>query len=138
MNTRKHFGFTLIELLIAIAVLAIIVTIATNSYLSHIRKSRRTEALTTLLSMQLAEEHWRTYNTTYGSLAQVWSNVQYTTNNYYQLSISGNTATGYTLTATAQGGQANDTESGTSCATLTLTVSNGTITKSPSSCWLTN
>ena len=128
-------GFTLVEIMITVALIGIISTIAFVSYSGYILKARRTEAVQTLLSMQLAEEQYRSENATYGTIAQVWNNVTTTENGFYNLAISGNTATAYTLTATAVGNQANDAQDGTSCTALSLAVNNNTITKTPLVCW---
>lgn len=128
-------GFSILEMMIVVVILAILTILALSLYTSNIRQGRRSDAVNTLLAMSLAEERYRTINTTYGTLAQVWGGVTTSTQGYYTLSISGTSATGYTLTATANGDQANDAASGTSCATLTLTSANGTVTESPAACW---
>lgn len=132
---QKRLGFSLIELLIAIAIVSILSTVAVWSYNSYIRKSRRTDGISTLLGMSLAQEKYRMNNSTYGTLAQIWGGNSTSDEGFYTLSISNVTATGYTLSATPTGDQANDTEDGTSCSPLTLTVSSGTITKAPAVCW---
>ena len=83
----------------------------------------------------MQEEKYRGYNSTYGTLANVWGGVTTTSNGYYALAINNPTSTGYTITATAQGQQANDTQNGTSCSLLTLTVNNMVITHTPGICW---
>jgi len=134
-TVSKHNGFTLIELMIAVAIIAILATISTILYTSYVRKGRRIDAVNTLLSIILAEERYRASNTQYGSLAQVWSGVSTSPEGYYTIVITNVSASSYTISATGQGDQANDAESGTSCATLTLVMSNGTITKTPAVCW---
>lgn len=128
-------GFTLIELLITLAVIGILAVIAVPSYFSYQMRARRVEGIATINSIQLKEEKYRTYNTTYGTLGQVWGGVTTTTNGYYSLAISNQTATGYTITAIAQGSQANDKQAGTACPVLTLTVSGLTTTRAPAACW---
>lgn len=137
MNKYTMKGFTLLELMIAITILGIITIIGVGSYSTYVRKGRRVDAMNMLLSISLAEEKYRGSNTTYGTLAEVWSNVSTSPEGYYTVAISNVSATSYTLTATAVGNQANDSENGSSCGTLTLTMSNGTITKTPSVCWPT-
>jgi type IV pilus assembly protein PilE len=138
MNLRiKTQGFTLIELMMAVVIIAIITIIGSNVYSSYVRKGRRIDAINSLLSISLAEERYRTTHTLYGTLAQAWSGVSASNEGYYTLSISNVSASSYTITATANGNQSNDAVNGTSCATLTLAVSNGTITKTPSVCWPT-
>ena len=133
----RKTGYTLIEMLIAIGILSILVLVATSLYTGYIRKGRRIDAVNTLLSISLAEERYRSNNAQYGTLTQVWSGVATSAEGYYNISISNVSASGYTVTATGQGGQASDAENGTSCTTLTLTVSSGTITKTPAVCWPT-
>jgi len=130
-------GFTLIELLVAVAIVAILAVIAIKLYPSQVRQGRRVDGINVLLSISLAEERYRSNNTTYGTLAQVWNGASTSPEGYYTLTISNVSASGYTATATAQGDQANDTFGSTSCATLTLSLANGTISKSPSVCWPT-
>lgn len=130
-------GFTLIELSIALTVAAILTVIAISSYSQYVRKGRRADAINTLLSISLAEERYRSNNSQYGTLAQVWGGVTTTSEGYYTISITNVGATTYTLSAAAQGNQANDAVSGTSCTPLQITFNSGTITKSPSVCWPT-
>ncbi|WP_454785226.1 type IV pilin protein [Legionella sp. WA2024007413] len=134
-NLKNKMGFSLMELVIALAIIAIIVMISMPSYFNYVMRSRRTEGINTLNSIQLEEEKYRGQNPTYGTLADVWNAVTTTENNYYSLSATNNTATGYTLTATAQGAQANDTQNGVSCSTLTLTVNGLNTTRTPQACW---
>lgn len=128
-------GVTIIELLITVAIIAILMIIATVMYTSQIRNGRRIDAINTLFSMALAEENYRSTNTTYGTLAQAWNGVTTSAGGYYTLTITEVSATAYTITATATGDQLNDAEGSTSCTPLILTLSSGTTTKSPSVCW---
>jgi type IV pilus assembly protein PilE len=128
-------GMTVLELLVAIVIVAILSILAVVIYSAQVRNSRRTDALNTLFAIALAEESYRTTNTTYGTLAQVYGGVTTSVGGYYTLAISNVASTSYTLTATATGDQVNDAQNGTSCATLTYTMSNGTVTESPTPCW---
>ncbi len=134
---RESHGFTLIELAISLAIVTILTLTAMAFYSSQIRQGRRIDATDALLEISLAEERYRTQNTTYGTLAQVWNNVTTTTDGYYTLSISNVTSTSYTVTATAVGDQANDANGSTSCTPLQIAASNGTVTKTPAACWST-
>lgn len=132
---KKLTGFTLLELMIALVIVAILMSIAIPSYQQWTRKSRRSEGMSALMQMQLAQERWRANNTSYGTLAQAYNGVSTTDNGYYTLAVTANSATGYTMTATGNGDQANDTESGTACATLTITVAGANTSKTPAACW---
>lgn len=131
----KSNGFTLIELIIALAITSILVVLSISIYTSHIQKSRRIDAVNALLSISLAQERYRSNNLTYGTLAQVWGGVTTTAGGYYTLTISNVGASSYTITATATGSQANDAANGTSCTSLTLASSSGTVSKTPAACW---
>ena len=133
---QMYLGFSLIEMMMTILILSIVTVTAIYLFSDQIKRGRRIDAVNALLSISLAEERYRSNNTTYGSLAQVWGGVTTSAEGYYTLAISNVTATSYTITATGTGTQATDVDSGgTSCATLTLTMSSGTITKSPAVCW---
>lgn len=131
----RYQGYTLIELMITCALIAIISVVAVASYIGQVRSSRRSDAINTIYAIALAEERYRTNNSTYGTLAQAYSGGTTSPGGYYTLAVSGNTATGYTITATAVGDQAKDKEGSTSCTPLTLALSSGTTTLSPSACW---
>lgn len=136
MKTLRHgIGFTLLELIIALLIVAILSAIAVEVYSSQVRKGRRSDGTNAINSIALAEERYRTSNTTYGTIAQVWNNVTNSNGGYYTLTITNTSATGYTITATAVGDQANDTENGTTCTPLQLVVLNGSISRTPSTCW---
>lgn len=134
MKQNKISGFTIIELMISLAVIGITATIAVSMYRPYVLKSRRADGISAILTLQLAEERYRSSNTTYGTLAQIGGSSA-SAQGYYSLAISNNTATGFTITATGQGNQANDSESGSGCSPLTLTVSSATATRAPAACW---
>lgn len=136
-SQRSTSGFSLIEMMITILIISIVTVAGIYLFTDQVQRGRRIDAINALLSISLAEERYRSNNTTYGTLAQVWGGVTTSSEGFYTLAISGVSATGYTITATPTGSQASDAENGTSCSPLTLTVSSGTITKSPAVCWPT-
>ena len=158
MINLKYKGFTLIELLITVAIVAILGTIALPAYYDFIRESRRADAHATLSKIQLAQENFRGNCKQYASAFVVaatntcddtastyqlkWSPLNagkaVSRDGHYEIAISGANGNSYTLTATAVGVQADDTE----CAQIILTVNpgnpNGDKTSSPSGpeeCW---
>jgi type IV pilus assembly protein PilE len=136
---RRNRGFTLIELMVVLAVIAIIAAIAVPAFTKQVQRSHRADAVRGLSDLQLRQERWRASNATYaanmdtllGSSAATTSYNNAST--YYTFSISGTSATGFTLTATPKGAQASDSE----CNPMTLAVSNSIVTKSPTAgrCW---
>jgi type IV pilus assembly protein PilE len=142
---HERRGFTLIELMITIAVLAIIAAVALPSYFDSIRKSRRADAINALTRAQQAQERFRANNAAYGPL---FVNVNTATfavaasgaasgvqtfdgpDGYYTVDVvnGSDSATGYTVLATAKAGtsQANDR----GCQCLQLAASGGQFTYS--------
>lgn len=132
---KKRHGFTLIELLIALAIISILITAAIIGYGPYVRKSRRMDGINALLAISLAEERYRSANPSYGTLAQAYNGTATSPDGFYNLAVTNVTTSSYTATATATGDQANDASGGTSCATLTLAFSNGSVTQTPAACW---
>lgn len=118
-------GFSLIELLIAIAILGIVGTIAYPSYLDSVRKGRRSDGMSALMSVQQAQERWRSNNAAYtGTLGDLGvSSVS--ASGFYDISVSGAVATGYVATAVGKGGttQADDT----ACRKLSVKLEGGNL-----------
>ena len=122
-------GFTLIEIMVALAILAIVVTIAYPSYAAHVLKSRRCDAVASLLERaQLLERcftHFNAYN------ADGCPNPEgISANGYYAVTVD-RTASTYTLTATPNAGQSSDP-----CGAFTLDhLGNRTPTPGSNRCW---
>lgn len=123
-SSRRASGFTVIELMIVVAVVGLLSAVAYPAYVDSVRKSRRSDAVAAITSVQQAQERYRSSNTTYGtrfivsSSALVGVGVAGDTNAataytspgaYYSLSLSGTSASAYTILATAQGTQTSDT-----------------------------
>ena len=140
-------GFTLIELIIAVAIVTILATAAYPNLMNQVRKSRRSDAIQALAALQQAQERWRTQHPTYagnGVIATAWPNglglSVRTAGGYYDIAIATDPApTGLSYAATATGvtgtSQASDAAGTTSCATLTVAVTNGNAIYAPAACW---
>jgi type IV pilus assembly protein PilE len=119
-QSRDHRGFTLIEVVVAMAILAILLTLAYPAYLNQAIKARRADGHSLLYEAAQRQQQQFTENNAFtatvgsGGLDMNAGSQE----GYYTLSItqpSGNTT--YTLTATAVAPQTADT----SCGNLTLT-----------------
>ena len=110
-------GFTLIELLIVVAIVGILAAIAYPSYQEQIRKSRRTDATSSLLNAAQTLERCYTETNAYDDAACVVPTSS--TDGHYTIAASTPTATTYTLTATPVTGdpQADDSK----CKVFSLT-----------------
>lgn len=124
-NIPRQHGFTLIELMIAVAIIGILSAIAVPSYQKYVREARRADGQALLLDLQQKQEKWRVNNTSYGTLADLGGSP---TSSYYDYTVTVNTATAYTLIATAKSTQTTDTD----CTTLSI---NETSVKTPTACW---
>ena len=106
-------GFSLVELMIAVAVVAILVTLSYPAFIHYVLKADRTDAQMELQDWANRQEVWRADHPAYSTGINPSDTENYT---YSMVS----TADSFTLTATAIGRQAADEEEGLSCATLTL------------------
>jgi type IV pilus assembly protein PilE len=137
----RYLGFTLIELMIVVAVVAILAAIALPAYTNQIRKSKRTDAKTSLLDLASRQERYFTTNNAYTSTS---TNLGYSgsypvsipsaTTFNYGIDVTAASATAYTATATPNGDQTND-----SCGTFQIdqlgVQSNSSNTTPTAECW---
>nr|WP_089714299.1 type IV pilin protein [Halomonas daqiaonensis] len=125
-STRRSAGFTLIELMIVVAVIAILASIAYPSYTQYVERARRTDAMSGLSNIAGQLERCYTVNTDYTATnCPSGTNIP-TEEEFYLIDISASSAS-YTITATPQGAQAND-----SCGSFSL---NHQGVRLPNECW---
>jgi type IV pilus assembly protein PilE len=109
-------GFTLIEILVVVSIVAILAAIAFPSYLEQARKSRRADAMSTLMRLQLAQERWRANDTDYATLAELSFGAD-SDDGFYTLALPARTAAGFTATAAPKAGTA---QAGDRCGTFAM------------------
>jgi len=104
---QNKYGFTLIELMIVVAIIGILAGIAYPAYQDYVTRARRTDGKNILLSTQLSQEKWRASNPSYTSdLTNLGFTADgdgdfWSSDGNYNITVSGTSATAYTLTATA-------------------------------------
>ncbi|WP_454831864.1 type IV pilin protein [Pseudoxanthomonas wuyuanensis] len=117
---RAAAGFTLIELMIVVAVVAILAAVAYPSYQEQVRKSRRAQAKADIVEYAQLAERFFTVNNTYVGFDNglpIQSPREAGATAHYGLNFATTQST-FTITANAQGGQAED-----KCGNLSLTQS---------------
>lgn len=130
-------GFTLIELMIVVAVVAILAAIAYPSYQDSVRRSRRAEAKAAVLDAVQILERCFTEKSDYTKNTSADCSYPLrgrpydpTGNGYYQITTPTLTTSTFTVTATAQGAQAKDTN----CKTFSVDQT-GKKDATNSDCW---
>lgn len=116
-------GFTLIEALVVVAIIGIVASFAISSYSSSVQKARRADGKSAVLEAASLQEKWYAQENRYSAdISGLGGGTS--PEGYYTLvaatALSGAACavanTCFTITATATGAQAGDTE----CATLTV------------------
>lgn len=134
-------GFSLIELLITMAIAAIILVIAVPSYQNTVQKSRRSDATGALSEAVAMQDRIYTETNSYVANADlsrlvVNSDGVSSREGYYTLAVNNDACAGppfrcFSITATAVGPQANDTD----CATFTINHIGQKTSAPTSNCW---
>ncbi|MDX2367718.1 MAG: type IV pilin protein [Colwellia sp.] len=133
-RTEKNLGFSLIELLITVAIVGILAGVAYPSYTDFVTRSNRAEAQRELMRLANLQEQvfvdTRSYAANMTGLG--FANATYTTETgNYAITVSAQTATTFTLTATAKSSQATNDSA---CSTITINDA-GKQSGASSHCW---
>lgn len=133
VKARSMRGFTLIELMIVVAVVAILAAVALPAYQDQVRKSRRAQAKADLAEFMQMAERWHTVQNSYATFSLPFNKSPREANApaHYNLTLGdGASTTELVITATPQGGQAND-----KCGTLSLSSRGIKTPATPADCW---
>lgn len=111
MTNRSHArGFTLVEVMIAVVVVSLLSALAYPSYKEQVAKGRRADAKQTLLELSQRMERFYTERGTYAGavLGATGLFPKVSSGGFYDLSITAQTADGFTVKATPRGAQVGD------------------------------
>lgn len=119
---QRAAGFTLIETLVAMAITAILSSVAYPSYQTQLLKARRADALVAVHQVQMAQERWRANHPGYAAIADL-ALASTSPRGHYAIAVASIDRHHYEVTASASGTQANDG----ACSHLRLTVDGGNV-----------
>lgn len=97
----RRAGFTLLDVLIAVAIVAILASLALPNFREALQRGRRVDAIASLLGVQLAQERWRANHTAYADLADLGWTAR-STEGYYSLRMEQTSTGGFLATAAPQ------------------------------------
>lgn len=126
---KKSQGFTLIELMIAVAIVGILSAVAVPAYSDFMKKSRRSDAVSALLALQMAEEKVKARTGSYEAFADSTSEL-----GYYTLSVTA-AANTFTITADPVSGGKQDGDVCTSANFLVTESGPDTTSDQKKECW---
>ena len=121
---RRNRGFTMVELMCADSVVGFLSSVAYPTFTSVIHKARRSDALVSMMQVQVAQERHRASHAAYGSLEEIGMPAQ-STSRHYTLAVSATSGSGYEAQATAVGSQAADAN----CRVLKLRLDGNNLTE---------
>lgn len=126
-------GFTLVEIMIAVAIVAILAAVALPTFIDAVRKSRRSDAVNAIAQVQQAQERWRGNRPAYAASVTNAAGGDppglglpaRSAKGWYDLSLTGVGAAGYTVVAAAVSGS---TQAGDgACAVLAARIAGGNV-----------
>jgi len=121
---QRQAGFTLIEMMCAVAVAGVLSSVAYPGFSKVLHKARRSDAHVALMTLQMAQERYRSDHMAYGSIAEIGMPAL-TPSKHYTLSVEAITDSGFKAQAVASGAQSADT----SCRHLQVTVDGLNVTR---------
>lgn len=131
MHNKSQRGFTLIELMIVVIIVATLASIALPSYLDHVRRGNRSDAIASLSNLAQQMERCRSSTGTFKDCGA--ASVTKSDEEFYKIKVTvAGSGDGFSATATAdKTPQTGDTE----CKTFTLDHLGQRTSASTDDCW---
>jgi prepilin-type N-terminal cleavage/methylation domain len=133
-SIRRIAGFSMVELMIVVVIIAILAAIAIPSYRQYVLRGHRTDATRALQDLASRQESYFFSNNKYTNALTDLGASTSVAGNYFTVAIPSASSTDYTITATAQGTQTQDT----ACTAFSLTragVQTSSGTGAADTCW---
>ena len=138
----QSLGFTLIEVMIAVAIIAILASVAVPGYNSYLVRTKLTEAQSQLGDIRVKMEQFYQDNRAYGTTGTTCGVAMPTTASYFSFAcVTANTMQTYTVTATSRAGVGLGNSAGGYAFTINETNTKTTTafkaaSQSGKNCWL--
>jgi type IV pilus assembly protein PilE len=133
---RHACGFTLVELCVVLAVAGVLATVAWPSFQSQLQRSRRADAVSALLRVQMAQENYRSHHGLYAPQLSALKGAATPRSGegLYDIELHSQGGDGYEARARARPGSLAAGDTG--CTVLSLQVRAGLADFAPSArCW---
>jgi type IV pilus assembly protein PilE len=115
INNKRYSGFSLVELMIVLAIVGILLNISYFSYIGHVTRVRRSNAVIALIDLASRLEQYYSDNHSYAEV--VMKNMNIKANKFYQLEITSADEGSFLIEAIPIGAQA---QKDYKCGTLIL------------------
>ena len=134
---RLDAGFTLIEVMIAVAIVAILATVAMPSYRDYVRRSQATDATGELAAARARMEHYFLDNRNYGPTPGTACGPAVPTGRHFTYScVTSNSGANFVMTATGSPGGTTHGYTIADNGTRTTTAFKGAALSPAKGCWL--
>jgi type IV pilus assembly protein PilE len=97
----------MLEMLVVVTLTGVLAGIAYPSFVTHLLRARRADALLAVTAAQMAQERWRSNHAAYGSAGDLGI-AALSANRHYSIEVLAPSPFGYSISAVANGSQRRD------------------------------